>query len=395
MDVQIKASNAEHNSFDVIVLGVGSMGSATCFHLARRGLKVLGLEQFSIPHDQGSHAGQSRIIRKAYFEHPDYVPLLERAYQNWQDLEKLTDTPLYHETGLLYYGPPEDEMMQGVKSSAKTYDVPLEVLNQDHNQNRFPQITVPSHYEGLLEPGAGFLPPERAILLYTDQAIKQGAVIKTQEKVLSWKKNPGGGVTVISDKGTYHAAKLVITAGPWAGHFIPQLQPKLQVTRQVLAWVIPKNPQPFELGQLPCWMIVDEVNPGILYGFPIMPVGQFNGPIGFKAGYHVPGQVSDPDRIEREVSQEEEQKIIDALLRFFPESYQSTHVLKTCLYTYTPDENFVIDFLPGFDQDVVIAAGFSGHGFKFASVVGEILADLSAEGATALPIGFLNASRFF
>ena len=371
------------------------MGSATCFHLARRGLKVLGLEQFSIPHDQGSHAGQSRIIRKAYFEHPDYVPLLERAYQNWQDLESLTDTPLYHETGLLYYGPPEDEMMQGVKSSAKTYDVPLEVLSQDPNQNKFPQITVPDHYKGLLEPGAGFLPPERAILLYTDQAIKQRAVIQTQEKVLSWKKNPGGGVTVISDKGTYHAAKLVITAGPWAGNFIPQLKPKLQVTRQVLAWVIPKNPQPFELGQLPCWMIIDEVNPGILYGFPIMPVGQFNGPIGFKAGYHVPGQISDPDRIDREVSQEEEQKIIDALQRFFPESYQSTHVLKTCLYTYTPDENFVIDFLPGFNQDVVIAAGFSGHGFKFASVVGEILADLSAKGATALPIGFLNASRFF
>ena len=395
MDSKIADKGLDNKYFDVIVLGVGSMGSATCFHLARRGLKVLGLEQFSIPHDQGSHAGQSRIIRKAYFEHPDYVPLLERAYQNWQDLESLTDTPLYHETGLLYYGPPEDEMMQGVKSSAKTYDVPLEVLSQDPNQNKFPQITVPDHYKGLLEPGAGFLPPERAILLYTDQAIKQRAVIQTQEKVLSWKKNPGGGVTVISDKGTYHAAKLVITAGPWAGNFIPQLKPKLQVTRQVLAWVIPKNPQPFELGQLPCWMIIDEVNPGILYGFPIMPVGQFNGPIGFKAGYHVPGQISDPDRIDREVSQEEEQKIIDALQRFFPESYQSTHVLKTCLYTYTPDENFVIDFLPGFDQDVVIAAGFSGHGFKFASVVGEILADLSAKGATALPIGFLNASRFF
>jgi len=141
-------------------------------------------------------------------------------------------------------------------------------------------------------------------------------------------------------------------------------------------------------------MIVDEVNPGILYGFPIMPVGQFNGPIGFKAGYHVPGEVTDPDQVDRTVSKAEEQLIIDALMRFFPESYQSTNVLKTCLYTYTPDENFVIDFLPGFDQDVAIAAGFSGHGFKFASVIGEILADLTIDEKTALPIGFLNADRY-
>ena len=386
--------NSTDDFFDVIVLGVGSMGASACFHLAKRGLKVLGIEQFGIPHDQGSHAGQSRIIRKAYFEHPDYVPLLERAYQNWHELETLTGAQIYHETGLLYYGPPEDDMMQGVKSSAKTYDVPLNMLSQEQHHAQFPQISIPAHYEGLFEPAAGFIPPERAILLYTDQAIKHGAVIKTQEKVLNWTKNPGGNVTVISEKGSYQTAKLVITAGPWAGHFIPQLKPKLQVTRQVLGWVIPKNPQPFELGQLPCWMIVDEVNPGILYGFPIMPVGQFNGPIGFKAGYHVPGEVTDPDQVDRTVSKAEEQLIIDALMRFFPESYQSTHVLKTCLYTYTPDENFVVDFLPGFDQDVAIAAGFSGHGFKFASVIGEILADLTIDEKTPLPIGFLNADRF-
>ncbi|WP_044233623.1 N-methyl-L-tryptophan oxidase [Haliscomenobacter hydrossis] len=380
--------------FDVIVLGVGSMGASACFHLANRGLKVLGIEQFDIPHDQGSHAGQSRIIRKAYFEHPDYVPLLERAYQNWHDLEALTGTQIYHETGLLYCGPPENDMMQGVKLSAKTYAVPLNMLSQEQHQAQFPQIAIPAHYEGLLEPAAGFIPPERAILLYTNQAIRQGAVIQTQEKVLSWHKHPGGDITVISEKGRYRAAKLVITAGPWAGHFMPQLAPKLQVTRQVLAWVIPKNPQRFELGQLPCWMIVDEVNPGILYGFPIMPVGQFNGPIGFKAGYHVPGQTTDPNQVNRGVSSAEAQMIIEALQRFFPEGYRSTHVLKTCLYTYTPDENFIIDFLPEFDQKVAIAAGFSGHGFKFASVVGEILADLTIDGKTALPIGFLNADRY-
>lgn len=383
-----KGNTSDH--FDVIVLGVGSMGAATCYELASRGVKVLGIEQFSIPHDQGSHTGQSRIIRKAYFEHPDYVPLLEKAYQNWRDLEQATGTQVYFETGLLHFGPPEHAMMRGVHESANAYNIPLTTLDAA----AYPQISTPAHYERLLEPVAGFIPPERAILLYTELAIRHGAQIHTREKVLHWQQNPTGSIQVKTDKGEYFGAKLIITAGPWAGQLIPQLAPKLQVTRQVLAWVIPKKPQLFELGQLPCWLLVDEVNPGIFYGFPILPVGQFNGPIGFKAGYHVPGQVTDPNQVNREVPQQEEQKLIEAIQRFFPEGYQSTHVLKTCLYTYTPDENFIIDFLPGSDQKVVFAAGFSGHGFKFSSVMGEILADLVIEGKTPLPIDFLSLTRF-
>ena len=376
--------------FDVIVLGIGSMGAATCYELASRGARVLGIEQFAIPHDQGSHAGQSRIIRKAYFEHPDYVPLLEKAYQNWQHLEKATGTQVYFETGLLHFGPPEHDMMRGVHESANTYNIPLTTLDS----LVYPQVYTPAHYERLLEPVAGFIPPERAILLYTELAIRHGAQINTQEKVLRWEQNVDGDIEIQTDKGAYVAAKLILTAGAWAGQMAAQLAPKLQVTRQVLAWVIPKKPQLFELGQLPCWMIVDEINPGILYGFPSLPVGQFNGPIGFKVGYHVPGQGVDPNHVNRDVSKEEEKQLIEAIQRFFPEGYQSTHVLKTCLYTYTPDENFIIDFLPEQDQKVLIAAGFSGHGFKFSSVVGEILADLALEGETDLPIGFLSLSRF-
>lgn len=383
-----RGNSSDH--FDVIVLGVGSMGAATCYYLASRGVKVLGIEQFSIPHDQGSHAGQSRIIRKAYFEHPDYVPLLEKAYQNWQDLENATSTQVYFETGLLHCGPPEHVMMRGVHESANAYDIPLTTLDSA----AYPQISTPAHYERLLEPMAGFIPPEKAILLYTELAIRHSAQINTQEKVLAWQQNSAGQTQVKTSKGDYLADKLIITAGPWAGQMIPQLAPKLQVTRQVLAWVIPKKPQLFELGQLPCWLLVDEVNPGIFYGFPMLPVGQFNAPIGFKAGYHVPGQVVDPNQVNREVSKVEEQKLVEAIRRFFPEAYQSTHVLKTCLYTYTPDENFIIDFLPESSQNVVFAAGFSGHGFKFSSVVGEILADLALEGQTDLPIGFLSLSRF-
>lgn len=382
-----KRNSSDH--FDVIVLGVGSMGAATCSELASRGVKVLGIEQFAIPHDQGSHVGQSRIIRKAYFEHPDYVPLLEKAYQNWRDLENATSTQVYFETGLLHFGPPEHDMMRGVHESANAYTIPLTTLDA----SAYPQISTPAHYERLLEPVAGFIPPEKAILLYTELAIRYGAQIHTQEKVLHWQQNSTGHLQVKTDKGEYTSAKLIITAGPWAGEMIPQLAPKLQVTRQVLAWVIPKKPQLFELGQLPCWLLVDEVDPGIFYGFPSLPVGQFNGPIGFKAGYHVPGQVTDPNQVNRQVARQEEQKLIEAIQRFFPEGYQSTHLLKTCLYTYTPDENFIIDFLPGSDQKVVFAAGFSGHGFKFSSVMGEILVDLAIEGKTPLPIDFLNLAR--
>lgn len=383
-----KGNSSDH--FDVIVLGVGSMGAATCYYLASRGVRVLGIEQFAIPHDQGSHAGQSRIIRKAYFEHPDYVPLLERAYQNWGDLEKTSSTKLYFETGLIHFGPPEHAMMRGVHESADTYHLPLQTLDA----SAYPQVKVPAHYERLFEPIAGFIPPERAILVYTEWAIRHGAQIHTQEKVMTWQQNSAGQIQVKTSKGEYSASKLIITAGPWAGQILPQLAPKLKVTRQVLTWVIPQKPQLFELGQLPCWLLVDEVNPGIFYGFPMLPAGQFNGPIGFKAGYHVPGQAVDPNQVNREVNSVEEQKLVEAIQRFFPEGYQSTHVLKTCLYTYTPDENFIIDFLPESSQNVVFAAGFSGHGFKFSSVVGEILADLTLEGKSSLPIDFLSLDRF-
>jgi sarcosine oxidase len=384
----------QHQTFDAIVLGVGSMGAATCFYLAQRGLNVLGLEQFSIPHELGSHAGQSRIIRKAYFEHPDYVPLLERAYQNWSDLEKISGTQVYFPTGLLYLGAKESEIMNGVQSAAQQYQIPIEAMNTSQAQVRYPQIAVPPHYKGIYEPEAGFITPERAILLYVEQAIRQGALIKTQEKVQQWQQNTQGLIEVHTDKGKYLSKKLVITAGPWAGQFLPVLKAQLKVTRQVLAWVIPQKPERFALGQFPCWLIDDEAHPGALYGFPMLPVGQFNGPIGFKLGYHSPGMPSHPDGVDRQVSTAEEQILIEAVQRFFPEGYASTHVLKTCLYTYTPDENFVIDFLPGHEEQIAIAAGFSGHGFKFASAVGEVLADLVLAGRTNLPIEFLNARRF-
>ncbi len=389
---QLQTSGTENKNYDAIVLGVGSMGSATCYYLAKRGYKVLGLEQFDIPHELGSHAGQSRIIRKAYFEHPDYVPLLERAYQNWKSLEEETSAQIYVKTGLLYFGKAEHPLIKGLRLSASQYSIRVDEMSAQEQVKQFPQFNIPAGYDRLIEPDAGFVTPERSVLLYTQQALRAGADIHPNEKTIEWKKS-GSTIHVTTTKGIYQCKKLIITAGPWAGKMIPNLSKNLKATRQVIAWVKPRKWASFELGNFPCWTIADDEKPGIFYGFPILPVGQFGGPIGLKLAHHFHGSASDPDTINRSLTKEDENNLIYALNKFIPDGYESTHVLKTCMYTNTPDENFILDFVPGYD-DVFVAAGFSGHGFKFASVVGEIMADLAINGHTQHPIGFLNAKRF-
>jgi sarcosine oxidase len=380
-------------SYDVIVLGVGSMGSSACYHLAKKGFKVLGLEQFDIPHELGSHAGQSRIIRKAYGEGPDYVPLLEKAYKNWLTLESETGTQVYYKTGLTYFGAQADSFLETVKSSSRKYNIPLNDLSVEECNRKYPQFKLPQNFQRLEEPEAGFITPERSILLNVQQAVLNGAVVRTKEKVLEWKRQTAGSITVVTNRGTYKAGKLVITAGPWAGKIIPSLASKLTITRQAVAWVKPKKWENFTLGKFPCWIL--ENKDYDFYGFPILPVGTFGGPLGLKLALHYPGgDTTDPDSVNRNTNVSDEEILIDFMKQFIPDGYENTLVMKTCLYTNTPDQNFIIDYLSRFEKDVVFATGFSGHGFKFVSVVGEILADLVMNGLTDLPIGFLSAKRF-
>jgi sarcosine oxidase len=382
-----------NNNYDVIVSGVGSMGSAACYFLAKSGINVLGIEQFGISHDWGSHGGQSRIIRKAYFEHPDYVPLLQRAYENWTELEQLSGMPVFLRTGLLYAGIPGEPVIEGVKKSAGLFNIPVQQCTHHELEKKFPAFCIPDGYEILFEPDAGFLTPERAILLYTEQAIRLGADIHTHEKVLSWNKQ-NGLITVETDQGTYSASKLIVTAGPWASGLMPPLSPQLQVSRQIIAWMNVTDKTRVEYGHFPCWLIAEGGKSGAYYGFPYLHPGEFGGPIGLKIALHYPGDTTDPDKIGRLVNPSESDDLVRFMNHFLPGTYHSTHILKTCMYTNTPDEHFIIDFLPGQNNDVVLAAGFSGHGFKFASAVGEILADLALKGTTPLPIGFLSAGRF-
>jgi sarcosine oxidase len=368
------------------------MGSSTCYFLAQRGFKVLGIEQFDIPHELGSHTGQSRIIRKAYFEHPDYVPLLNRAYQNWKSLEEETGTKMYYRTGLVYFGNSGNEMMKGVKQSSSLYNIPVENINASAAAKRFPAFKILTGFETLYEPDAGLIPPEKVIQLYTEQAIKHGAEIHTKENVVKWKKE-GDGMIVITDKNIYRCSKLVITAGAWAGKMIPGLADKIKVTRQFIAWIKTKRENDFKLNNFPCWMLADDEKPGAFYGFPILPVKTFGEPAGLKIAWHQPGIITDPDNVNRQTMQEDLANLEYFLKKYLPGTFESMLSAKTCLYANTPDENFIIDKLPGHEDHVAIACGFSGHGFKFVSVVGEILADLAIDRTTKQPIEFLNAKR--
>ena len=378
------------NKFDFIVIGVGSMGSATCYYLAKRGYKVLGIEQFDISHEFGSHAGQSRIIRKAYFEHPDYVPLLERTYKNWSDLEKETAKQLYFKTGLLYAGASQNEMINGVKQSSDLYSIDID---RNVAPQKFPQFNFPPNFEILFEPDAGFLPPERSIRLYAEMAKQNGATIHTNEKTIEWKKD-GNIVTVETEKKIYHCRKLIITAGAWAGKMIPGYNTKIKATRQFIAWIKPKDENRFVLNNFPCWMIADDDGKGCYYGFPILPTDKFGAPGGLKLAHHYPLDITDPDNVNRESKQEDVEDLNYCLDKYLPGVFEKVLATKICLYGNSPDENFIIDNLPGYEDHVSIACGFSGHGFKFAAVVGEILADLAIDGRTGQPIVFLNAKRF-
>jgi len=371
--------------FDHIVIGVGSMGSSTCYHLASRGTTVLGIDQFTVPHDQGAHGGQSRIIRKAYFEHSDYIPLLQRAYDNWNAIEKKTETKIYYETGLLYAGPKEHLLLNNIKESARLYNIPLESISA----KKFPQFNFPADFEILFEPQSGFLLPDVAIRTYVTEAKKAGAHIHENEKLISWKLISGK-VQVKTDKNEYSCNKIVFTAGPWSAQLIPNSSEHLKITRQVLVWVRPNNINDFKLGTFPCWLAVGKP----FYGFPFIPQHISPGPEGIKLAFHFPGTITDPDHVNRKISEEDTNHILDFLKECIPGAYGDIIDAKTCLYSNTPDDHFVIDNLPDMEQNVCMAWGFSGHGFKFVSAVGEVLADLAMYGKTSLPIEFLNASRF-
>ncbi|MDP8978090.1 MAG: N-methyl-L-tryptophan oxidase [Actinomycetota bacterium] len=370
--------------YDVIVVGVGGMGSAAAYHLARRGRRVLGLERYDIPHAMGSSHGHTRIIRLAYYEDPSYVALLRRAYELWRDLERRAGRRLLHVTGSVDAGPPDSWVFEGSLQSCREHDLAHEVLTSAELADRFPGYGLPGDALGVFQPDGGFLLPERCITSHVTAAHDEGAEIHARETVVEWEPS-GDGVTVVSERGVYQADRLVITAGAWDAALLPLLRGLAVPERQVLAWLQPLRPDHFRPERFPVFnVLVDE---GRFYGFPVFGVP------GFKFGkYHHPGQSGEPDELHREPRLEDEAVLREFAARHFPTGCGPVMALQTCLFTNSPDKHFIIDLHPDHPQ-VSFASPCSGHGFKFASVVGEVMADLAEHGDTRHDISLFRLDR--
>lgn len=382
------------NTYDVIVIGLGGMGSAAAYQLARRGQRVLGLERHTPGHYQGSSHGKSRIIRQAYFEDPAYVPLLLRAYELWREIEQETGKDLLLITGGLMIGAPDSGVFTGSLRSAREHGLYHEILDAADLRRRFPQFTPDDSIVALYERQAGVVRPEEGVLAHLQGAEKHGAELHFQEPAERWEASATGeGVRVTTARGSYEAARLVIAPGPWASDLFRELNLPLEVERQVLYWFQPTvGIEPFAPDRFPIY--IWELEDGsTIYGFPAI-----DGPAGGAkvAFFRMPGafqHICTPDTIDRTVHAGEIALMREAIATRIPALNGAFLEAATCMYTNTPDEHFVVGMHPRHPQ-VVIASPCSGHGYKFASVMGEVLADLATAGATRHPIGLFAPDRF-
>jgi sarcosine oxidase len=374
-------------SYDAIVVGLGGMGAAAAYHLAGRGKRVLGLERHATVHDRGSSHGESRIIRQAYFEDPAYVPLLLRAYELWERLEEETSERLVTLNGGLMIGPPDGALVSGSVASADEHGLPYEILEASELKRRYPIFEPDPNVVALYEERAGFVRPEAGVKAHLDRASSLGAELRFEERITSWEASSSG-VRVETEWGSYEAERLVVSAGAWAGELLAGLGIPLEVTRQILFWFRPEGGvEPYAPERVPIW-IYEPDDGNMFYSFPAV-----DGEESVKAAFfRADGKPTDPETIDREVHDEEVEFIRGYLARHVPSMNGDLVVAKTCMYTNTPDEHFVISTHPDHPH-VSIAAGFSGHGYKFCSAVGEILADLAIEGKTEHPIDLFSPAR--
>lgn len=372
--------------YDVTIVGLGSMGMSCAYYSASKGAKVLGLEQFTSPHNKGSHNGQTRIIRKAYFEHPDYVPLLQKAYDNWYKLENISNTKLFYKTGLNYFGTREGELLESILQSSKAYNVPIRKVKNAQG------FKLQQNISGIHEEEAGFVLPEQTISSYKELLSKTDANILENTLVTSWAEK-GELIEVHTKDQTFFTKKLIITIGAWVSKLLPEYKDLFRVTRQAQAWINVKDKEKYLPENFSCWNIETPEIGGLFYGFPFLEKGIVKQE-GIKLAHHFPeseGAINDKSK---KASQKQIDTLHNLIQKYFDvEQYE---IIKscTCLYTNSTDENFVIDYLPETNQNQIIAAGFSGHGFKFVPGIGELLADMALENAKDKHLDFLSLARF-
>ena len=373
------------NTYDAIVLGAGGVGSAAMYELARRGVRVLGIDRFNPPHDRGSTHGQSRAIRQAYFEHPAYVPLLLESYRLWRELELQSGQSLLHEVGVLEVGPTDRIVVPGVLLAATEYNLLIEQLVATEIERRWPGMRVPESLVGVLDPRGGYLFVEDCVRAHLQVAEAAGAMLLVDTEVYDWNASEHE-VRVRTSAGEFAAARLVISAGAWASDLLKDLQIGLTVRRKSLFWFETNSAKYDVTSGFPVFLF--ELPAGTFYGFPKLD------PRGVKVAEHSGGTtIANPLIVDRAIDLTEERNLRDFLAACLPEVSSRVTDHAVCLYTMSPDENFIVDRHP-LHANVVFAAGLSGHGFKFAPVLGRALAELALDGKTRLPIDFLSLGRF-
>jgi sarcosine oxidase len=378
-------TGAAAQSYDVIIVGVGGMGSAIAAHCAARGQRVLAIEQHALLHDRGSSHGHSRIIRLAYFEHDSYVPLLRRAFTLWRELEQASGRSLLHVTGSLDVGPAGGLVFEGSHRSCRTHHLEHEILDASALARRVPGWRPAPDAMAVFQPDGGFLIPEQCVQAHAERAVSSGAVIRQQEPVLGWRA-AAGEVEVVTAQGRYRGGQLVVSPGAWMGSMAPSLARLFVPERQVVGWFGVHDHARFSPSHFPVFVL--EASEGLFYGFPE------HAEPGFKIGkYHHRGEIISPDQLDRTCSPADESALRDAVSRYFPSANGELLRAQACMFTNTPDEHFVIDRAPG-SPEVLLVSPCSGHGFKFSSVIGEICADLVTRGQTVHDIALFGLHRF-
>ena len=371
-------------NYDVIVVGLGAMGSAAAYALAVRGLRVLGVDRHQPPHRYGSHHGESRIIRKAYYEHPAYVPMLERAFAAWRELEERAHTKLFRRTGGLMIGAPTGELVPGVLASARAHHLPHEVLSSDALAARFPQFRVDSSMIAVWEDDAGILYPETCVRAFLDAARAAKAELRYGEPAQEWSCGPEG-VRVRTARGRYSSGTLVITAGASMSGLVAELRSHLRVERQVFAHFSPTSERErLTPGRFPIFCL-EEPGGAFYYGFPDLGTG-------CKIGRHHGGAIGEPDHLSRQATDADIADIRSFMHRRLPQANGALLASDVCLYTNTPDFHFLVDRHPRHDE-VILASVCSGHGFKFAPVMGELIAELVQGKRPAYDLSMFGMAR--
>ena len=373
-------------TYDVAIVGLGGIGSAIAAHCVGRGASVIGVEQFTPAHDRGSSHGKSRMIRQAYFEDPDYVPLVLRSYELWRALEKQSGQDLLRITGVLSVGEENSQIISGTQRAAARHGLALEKWSRGEVRERYPSLRLLDDEVGLFEPEGGVLDPEQAVVAHLKVAESSGALLRFNTVVRSWEAGDSRVTLTLDDGSKISAKRLILSLGPWFKQALARLGVMLRVQRNVQVWFTPATAA-YQYPRFPTFLLDRAGLPAPLYGFPDFGAG-------VKVAFHGFGDLTAADELNRDVDPARDvEPVARATDAWMPGAAASFREAKPCMYSLTPDGNFVIDRDPD-HSNVVLCGGFSGHGFKFAPVIGEIAADLALDGGSRHQIDFLSLRRF-